>query len=323
MIDVIAKVREAKAKKIQLWPCKSNRASESGHPCTRYLVYNQANWKDRIPTTVELQFIFDQGNDMHDRAMEDLREAGFRVHEQDRPFEWKEYNITGKIDCQISEDGHILYPCEIKSMSEWDWAKIDSAEDMILSPKAWIRKYPAQLVLYLLMSNSPEGLFYIINKRNGQPKQIWMQLQDATDYEFAEKIIKNIEQVNKHLKEGTYPERIEYEENLCGHCNFQHICLPDIKNQSGLQIIDSEELLGYLTRLDELKSATSEYKKIDDKVKDMIRGKDKLLCGDFLITGKEITIQKKAQEARTETQWRAKIVNLNAEKLKERAQKED
>jgi hypothetical protein len=89
MIDIVQKVIESKSKKIELWPVSSNRASEMGHPCERYLVYLRTRGNERVLHDVGLQFVFDEGK-VHEKAvLRDLEDAGIEVIEQQRPFEWK------------------------------------------------------------------------------------------------------------------------------------------------------------------------------------------------------------------------------------------
>ena len=256
MIDIVQAVIETKMKKIKLWPVNSNRASELGHPCDRYLVYLRTRGMERPLHDIGLQFIFDEGNLHEDAVLRDLREAGIRIIEQQRSFEWKKYQITGSIDGKIQDDGNII-PIEIKSFSQWNWNAINSAEDMFKSKAVYMKKYPAQLTLYLIMDEKETGLFILKNKINGLLKQIPLKL----DFAYAETLIQKAERINAHIKAGTLPDRIPYDDNISGNCPFAHICLPDHKHEATL--LDDPELESKLDRRGELKSLKDEFEEIE------------------------------------------------------------
>jgi len=206
---IVEKVLEAKARKIKQWPVNSNRASELGHECLKYLVLNRTRWEEKTLHNAKLQMIFDMGKMVEESVMQDLREAGFVIVEQQRPFSWAKYQITGSIDCKIAIDGK-TYPTEIKSAAPFSFNSINSIEDMKRHKWHYMRKYPAQLTLYLLMDGKDRGLFIFKNKSTGELKEIFLDL----DYDFAESLIKKAEAINKHVAEGTLPEPMEYSEEI-------------------------------------------------------------------------------------------------------------
>src|SRR4030042_6716898 len=179
----------AKAK-IRVYPCHVNRASSCGHPCERFLFYSRARWNERTMHDVNLQLIFDEGNIHEDAVLARLKSAGIQVVEQQRPFEWKEIELTGHIDCSIIWEGK-PYPAEIKSMSPFTFDAVNSVDDMLNGKYVYLRGYPAQMYMYLLMKEMEGGLFVLKNKVNGRIKIIEVPL----DYEAAEKIVKKLERV--------------------------------------------------------------------------------------------------------------------------------
>ena len=317
MIDNIeARVDAAMMKDIKVAPVNSNRASELGHPCTKYLVLLRTKWQEKKLPDVGLAYIFGGGRKIEEYAKFQLERAGFEVTDQSRAFEDKAHSITGWLDCCISDpeaDGdhrRTRYPTEIKGINSFDWEKIHSAEDMMHSKKVWMRKYPAQLQLYLYLSEYERGLFYIVNKLNYRPKAVWM----ALDYDYVEKLLKKAENVNTHVSEGTLPEGVcDWE--VCETCPFQHICLPDIVNQKGVEFVVDGALVDDFTRMQELKPSKAEYDAIDRKLKPLLEGKDKLSIGDYFVTGKYITVKHEAKEASESQQWRKKIVKIKKEGL--------
>jgi CRISPR/Cas system-associated exonuclease Cas4 (RecB family) len=304
-LDIVKEVYEAKQKDIKNYPCTSNRASEIGHPCLRYLVYNRTNWADKTMPSVELQFIFDGGNMIHQLARKQLENLStIQLVENEASFEWKEYQITGRLDGKITKDYKTRYPIEVKGISHWDWQKINCMEDMLYSDKPWLKKYPAQLMIYMLQNNAEYGLFYLISKMTFAPKAIWMHLSDGSEYEFAESLLKKAELVNKHVKENTLPDRTD-DFDICSKCPFSHICLPDL-SKNAVRFNDTV-LLENLTILDQNKEAKNQYEKADEVVKEMVKGKTNFMCGDFYVTGKYTS--KKEFVVKAQKYWQKKVVN--------------
>lgn len=167
---IVEKILEAKQRKIKQYPVNANRASELGHSCLRYLVLNRTRWQEKALHDTKLQMIFDMGRAVEDLVMQDLREAGFMIVEQQRPFAWDKYQITGSIDFKIAIDGQV-YPCEVKSAAPHAFESVNSVSDMLKHKWAYMRKYPAQLTLYLLMDNKERGVFIFKNKSTGELKE--------------------------------------------------------------------------------------------------------------------------------------------------------
>lgn len=307
--DIEAQVEKTYTKQIRQYPCHINRASEIGHQCSRYLVYCRTHWEQRQIHDVGLEFIFEGGRYIEQLALRRLETAGFELSNQGRDFHDKKYSISGHVDAFIGKPRHTdgspnaQFPLEIKGISPYDWDKIDSAEDMLLSPKPWLKKYPGQLQMYLFLSEQPLGVFYIINKLTYRGKAIWLPL----DYDYCEDLIKKAEQVNAHCANGTLPER-NLDADVCMKCPFRHICLPDLKNVEGITFIDNEDFERDLDRLNELKPAKSEYEKIDKRIKKLVEGKDNLNVGDWLITGK--WVEKKECTIPACKYWKKEIIHL-------------
>lgn len=282
MFPIVEKVMEAKGRKIHVFPCHVNRASQLGHPCLRYLVYCRTTWQERQLHDARTEAIFEGGRAIEEMALRELQEAGFVVTEQQRPFEYKELQITGHVDCRLrNSDGRAL-PCEIKGLNHYDWMALNSVQDMMNSRKVWIQQYPAQIQLYLLMANEDEGLFYLKDKLTFEPKVIWAKL----DYDYAESLLKKAEAVNAHVTEGTLPERVEYQDELCARCSFNHLCGQGRVFGPELEIEDNPVLLEMLEQRAANAEARKLYEEADKTVKKIVEGRPNLLVGDWHITGK-------------------------------------
>jgi CRISPR/Cas system-associated exonuclease Cas4 (RecB family) len=259
--------------------------------------------------------IFDTGKWVENAVFEDLREAGFTIVEQQRAFSWQKYLITGSIDCKLALGGNGdisegVYPTEIKSAAPHPFASINSIEDMLHHKYHYMRKYPAQLTLYLLMDGASEGLFLFKNKSTGEVKEIWMQL----DFDFAEALVKKAEAINKHVADETLPEPMAYNEDICRGCGFEHICLPD-RIGTEVDISDSTELLELVSRYATLKPGAKEYDEVNDRINKLVEGKEKLLVGDYFIEGKyiertsyQVPPEIKAPYKVTSQSWRKNII---------------
>lgn len=310
---VVETIEEAKAAKIRQYPVHTNRASSMGHPCTRYLVFERTRWQDKALHDVGLQFVFDLGNMIEDLTLQDLREAGLQVIEQQRPFTWDRYQITGHIDGSLVLDDE-AFPLEIKSTSPYLFEGIRDVAGMLTSKYHHLRRYPAQMCLYLLMSNKPRGLMLFRNKSTGRLREVWVDL----DYELGEGLLQKAEAINAHVAAGTVPPPVEWEDNLCGTCGYLHICTPDRIGKE-VETVSDEELEELCETRERNKAAHKEYKAADDILTKKLRGRDNLLIGRFWVTGKWIESTKyaypddiKKQYARKEREWRKDIRDMEA-----------
>lgn len=303
---IVEKILETKEREIKQYPVHTNRASDLGHPCVRYHVLNRTKWEERALHDTRLQLIFDLGKEIEDITIRDMQDAGFKVIEQQRPFTWKEYNITGTVDGKVLIDGEAI-PFEVKSCSQFVFDKLNSVEDMKNGKYGYLRKYPTQLNLYLLMDNKNKGVFIFKNKQTGAYKEIWMSL----DWNLGEDALKRAEAVNAHVAAGTMPDPIN-EDMWCNECPYAHICLPEI---TGKEVeIDTGELSTMLERMEELKAAVQEYDELDEQVKKAVEGREKVLAGNWFITGKwmdrksyDIPADLKAQYEKITKYWRKTI----------------
>jgi len=306
---IVEKVLEAKEQKIKQWPVKANRASELGHECLRYLVLLRTRWQEKTLHDARLQMVFDMGRMVEDLVQQDLRDAGFTLIEQQRAFSWDKYQITGSIDFKLAIDGKV-YPAEVKSAAPHPFASINSVQDMLHHKYHYMRKYPAQLTLYLLMDNKDEGVFLFKNKTTGEFKEIWMDL----DYAFAETLVQKAEAINKHVAEGTLPDPMDYDEDICGSCGFVHICLPDRIGKE-VEVSDDGALLELVTRYMELKPGAKEYDDVNARINKLVEGREKILVSGYFIEGKWITRKVyhvpddvKAKYEGTSQSWQKKIM---------------
>jgi CRISPR/Cas system-associated exonuclease Cas4 (RecB family) len=251
------------------------------------------------------------GNEIEEIVLKELAEAGIKILEQQRSFEWKEYQITGHIDGKVLF-GDQIFPMEIKSCSPFVFKAINSINDLKNGKYGYLRKYPVQLNLYLLMDNKEKGVFLFKDKTSGQFKEIWMDI----DYALGEETLKRAEAINTHLAAGTMPEPIN-DDMWCEGCPFAHICLPE---HIGKEVeIDTTNLSEMLDRLEELKPIVKEYEEIDDQVKETVKGREKILAGNWFVTGKyydrksyDVPAEIKSQYEKVTQYWKTAIKKVAA-----------
>lgn len=309
--SVVDSVIKAKEKKRKIYPCHTNRASEIGHECEKYLVLNRTRWREKLMYPVELQFIFDHGKYIEKEAIDELEDAGNEVMEQQRPFEieGKGSKITGHIDSRVrlKSDGKV-YTCEIKGLSPFDFQKLNTIDDFFNSTKPWIKKYPAQLNSYMEGTDTSPGFFYIKNKMApNMPKEIWMSFDSTYMGELFEKA----KRIDDHVKNETVPEPISFCKT-CERCAFSHICLPDKSYGEGIEVINDGELEEMLDRKAELKDAYSEYNKVDKFIKEKVKNRPYLLCGQWMIEG--VVVKRKGFVVKDGEYWKSKIKKVTIKK---------
>jgi hypothetical protein len=305
-IDILERIREGKRKKIKVYPQHVVRASEIGHPCERYLTYSITNWQDKSPYDVGLQFVFDGGNLVEDLAINDFIEAGFKVYrpEPDKAIAESRPAITGHIDVRVDFGDGKPVTGEIKGLNRYDFDSLNCLQDFFNSKKTHIRKYPAQLMCYLYFKAEDRGFFYLKSIPGFQPKLIWIDL----DYEYMESILKKTERIEEHIKNKTLPDQIT-DYSICERCNFLHLCLPEMKRQP-MEMIDDDEFEQKLTRHEELKPINKEYDELDREIKKLLEGKEKIMVGDFLITGQIIERKEYTSTTKACSYWKHKISRL-------------
>jgi len=280
-------------------PCRSNRASEIGHPCLRYLCYTRVAWRDKSVPDPTLQIIFNDGN-LHERATTRIIEdAGYEIAETQKSFEWPLHQITGHIDGKVYarvEGKRESIPIEIKSCNDATFRTINSQEDLYSGKRFWVEKWGGQIQTYLLLDDKPHGLLILKNKAPAGVFPIKV-IPISLDYERAERLIQRAEAVNEvvevwvaeEAKSGTspealealLPERVSPDEALCGRCPFLHRCMGVRTFGPELIILTEDELLDLAIRREELYPLQAEYKEKDKRLKTALKNLgENFLIGD-------------------------------------------
>lgn len=310
MPDIAKVVKEDVEKHIKIYPVRANYASECGHECERYLYYQRMHWDQKHPHNSTLEFIFTGGRAIEEMAVRELTGAGYRVVETQRPFEWADFELTGRIDCRIRLNGRLV-PIEIKGYAHPDYVKLETMKDLIDSKKPWIRRAPAQLLVYMWMMEEPIGGIYLKSKSTYVPKVIWCDINDHVAY--VDKILKKLQRVNDAIHAGEIPARTEYDEKICLDCGYFHLCKPDVALGEGANILNDPDLAEILARRERLKELKKEYEEVDEYVKQRFKGVGKAICGNYIITGKQISFDTKPKPAGHTEYWRTDIRRMASE----------
>ena len=313
--NLVEALDRAAEKRIKAWPHPNNRASEAGHQCVRFLVLSRLEPDKKVLHDVSLQRIFDLGNVFEKAVLQELKDAGLEVVEQQRPFEWQKFELSGHIDGKI-QAGNRLIPLEIKSCSPNSFTEVEGKKpiDLINSRKSWLRKYPAQILLYMLMDGSEAGIIIFKNKLNGKYYQMNFQLDD-TALEYTESILKKLEVVNDYVARREIPPLEPCDE--CAGCGFEKtICFPGKDYGAGYDFSTDPAIEAKLARWEELQPLAKEYEELEKEIKEKFKGKTAVV-GEFIIESKELVRKtyeipdevKKAYEKQM-TYWVTKIKRL-------------
>lgn len=289
--------------KCKIYPQTNLRCSSIGHPCSRYVYLCITNFEDRTPPDTGLQAIFGLGNTLETHTIEKIKEAGYEViTPTSRSFRIMPQNITGREDLRIKdpETGELI-PVEIKSISPFEFDKLNCFEDFVNSKKPFIQAYAWQIQLYMYQFSKPYGFFALINKLTGIIKFIRVEL----DYDFTEKILQKAEYINKCLDDRTPPEACE-NIGYCENCDLQHICGQVKRTPADIEV--DGELDELIRRKEALKVAKSEYEQIDKEIKARVGEREKIITADYLIERK--AIQKQGYTVEPRTEYRVSIKRL-------------
>ena len=150
----------------------------------------------------------------------------------------------------------------------------------------YLRKYPAQMNMYLLLDNKDYGVFILKNKSTGMLKVLDVYL----DYDYAESLLKKAERINHYVDNDILPNHYS-DASICDRCDFRHICLPDIGGVEFMEgrivnMLDERQDLIELIDKSDIPDCQKRLKEINDLLKKIFEGKDSVIAGSYFITGK-------------------------------------
>ena len=315
-IDVTASLSAVLAGKKRSQQCHVNRISAIDDPCLRKLYYMRHDWDKAAPIDDGLQGIFETGNLLEPVIERIVSEAGmaatprWRIVGSQTPTNddlLKKFQISGTIDGMLQVEispGQWLTigVLDVKTMSGNIFPRIETYEDLARYP--WTKKYRGQVQLYALAHNLERCFLLLVNKQNLYQMRL---VEFPLDLAYCEGLLEKAQAVNDAIEAGEAPDGVD-DPDVCPRCQFYSFCAPDMTSGGNLIISDSDELEAVLERLVELSSTAKEYGDLEKERDRMLPKGQNVACGRFLVTWKEITVNRKAAEASVSTQWRKKIV---------------
>lgn len=290
---------------------KSIRASGLDDVCNRRLFYYLMCGELAKPIDLELQAIFDEGNDQEPVVRRYLSELGFEIMKAGLTADWPLYMISGKVDgthlYQVAGEDFMV---EIKTVSDYAWDTLFTAQDLLAIDAPWYRKWYGQMQIYLLLFEKKKGIFVLKRKAAKMIRIIEVEL----DYSYAEGLLKKAEIVRDAFRANEPPCHLKDNPSECKKCPFfAVVCNPPLNFSGSIQNIEDSELEKGLNRRAELASARSEYEKLDSAIKERLKEIPDAFVGNWHITGKNMTKKIKAQEAREINYWQSKIEKLEGD----------
>ncbi len=320
-IDIKDSLSRVLAGKKKQYPQHVNRISSLDDPCLRKLFYMRHDWSQAAPVDDGLQGIFETGNILEPVIERIVSEAGMAgsprwriVGAQTTTNDalLKKYQISGTIDgfLQVESAGEwvTLGVVDIKTMSPNVYRQIETYQDLSRYP--WTRRYRGQVMLYALAHNLETGYLLLVNKQNLFDMKLICFPLDMT---YCEGLLQRAKAVNEAVETETAPEGVN-DPDICPDCPFYSFCAPDMTTGGNLIMSDNDELEAILDRLEALQPTAKEYSALEKERDDMLTKGQNIVCGKYIITWKEITVNRKASEARVDTQWRKKIVKVEGKK---------
>jgi len=235
------------------YPQHSNRCSQIGFPCALAGFYARVHWQDAKPPSPELLQIFDWGSRLQSIVMAEIHTRGWDVITTERPVQWPDLQLTGRLDLLVRVDGEILH-LDIKTMSARVFPSINSLSDLRRAEHAYQRGYITQATLYAIHEDiraSRTGLL-CFNKQTAESKIVaWdpLEAEQEADEAFA-----RCEQINRAIDKRS-PDGLESPGPHCDDCSYTHLCSHY-----------SVEAAGYTMQEAEVTEAVAELQRLKSKI---------------------------------------------------------
>ena len=275
------------------WKPRKIYASSLGE-CDRQMVYAFVAYDQKSPFSTDGVAAMQDGQMEEAQILKELLSDGFSPVETQVSMDDERLFLTGKIDGKLKWNGRKT-PFEIKRLKPYAFDRITTIDDLRGDP--FLTKYLRQLTAYLYLHNEEAGLF-ILSDGCGKRKYLVI----ALDLDFAEtEVVQRCERVKaalegiqrsgaRTLDQMVLPDRIPYSSKICGFCNWNHICLPQLNFGEGAQIAEPE-MEAKVKRYLELKPMLAELEKLGKELKAIVEGKDITVAGGYVLTGKWIDVK--------------------------------
>ena len=319
--ELAAEFTKRRAERLQKgwrnFPARNPIASDL-HDCRRYMVLRQFAWEIRpAPDVTGLETI-ENGNVKERPMIEQLREEGWEVVQEQASFEIKQpikaggpsrMILRGKIDGMIVLPDRELLPFDTKDTSPYTLEAIDDAKD--LDQSIWTRKWKRQGVAYMLGMNRPRFAFVLGNR--GARKLVTLKLDEHLEEgervlalcawtvgmaDELERIGATWETADSELNARGVPYHEDF--SICRGCWLKdRACFPPDPASSRAVSIQPE-LAPLVEDYLRAKPVASSYEKMRKAIKEATEGAPVVIAGEFILEGSVKTRRMKAQPARPE-----------------------
>lgn len=290
--NIIEKHHEGLRRRATVRPQRIPRASAIDK-CARKMALEILHWDKRPAFDEYSQARVERGTHIEELiVMPALMQMGFKVWEgqascEIRSRDGKRTICTGHVDAIIEQHGH-RFVMDCKSMHPMLWSRVESVEDLLEQRYGY--RYPWQLLLYM-WAHDVEGGLFLIDDCLGHWRAIPVHLWDHAVR--CEEALTRCEEVVNALDTGAdlpyHPDA-----SYCRECWAfkQGVCTPPMDfSKDEIGILENEELVECLERMEELEESGKEFVQLDKRMKEIVKaveGTD-FLAGNFLIKRKEIT----------------------------------
>lgn len=269
---------------------RHNVYASSYRACVRQMVLEMTDGDKVAPWSADTLANFRRGSDRERDLLADLKKIGRNaepafetVGEQER-FELKDHKgrvaISGKVDCRLRIAGtRISAPLEVKSWNANLTARVKRFEDLL--DNRWTRSGAMQLLCYLYAANEEFG--FMMLDRPGIPFLLPVELFPHLNH--VENFLQKAELAMDHREAGTLPDFID-DPGECRYCSlYGAVCNPPMVH-TGAKVLTDPAFLLDLEQWHELKPAAKEFERLDEEIKEQLRGTESAIAGAFVISGK-------------------------------------
>lgn len=269
---------------------RHNVYASSYRACVRQMVLEMTAGDQVKPFSPDTLANFRRGQDRERDLLADLKKIGRNadpsfetVGEQER-FELKDHKgrvaISGKVDCRLRINGtRISAPLEVKSWNVNLTSRVKTFADLM--ENRWTRSGAMQILCYLLGAQEEFG--FLLLDRPGIPTLLPVEL--FANLHHVEDFLKKAECAMDHKEAGALPDYID-NPGECRYCPFfGSACNPPLLFK-GATVLTDPKLLLDLEQWEELRPAAKEFDRLDDEIKERLRGTESAIAGPFVLSGK-------------------------------------
>jgi len=273
--------------KREVTPYHTNRASDLGHPCLRYLYHCRLDWTRRQLTSPKMQKIYLEGYEQERSVIRLLLDLGFRIEDQGKSFAIPHFNITGRIDGIIS-NGDMNTGFEVKSMEHYTFDAVNSVDDFKNPKRPWLAKSLAQVTLYMAMAHKSSWLFILKNKSRLDIKLIEVDF----DMDLYNSLIEKAIIINEAIDLKRPPAPIPYSSFHCEECPFNHLCdVDEVSEFDNIDVVSDPELRDIVKNYFVLKEAAERFEVVKDDLKARFSGKNVRVGEEYKILSRLVEVK--------------------------------